>query len=58
MYNYHIIRDDDYGNLINEVNRWITKGYQPQGGVAVVSSERFRTKFYQAMLKESTNDKI
>ena len=38
-------------NLENEVNKLITEGWQPQGGVQVVCHGSGGNEYYQAMVK-------
>jgi Domain of unknown function (DUF1737) len=50
---YDVIHDLDLGNLVTTVNRLIQKGWEPLGGIAVLSSpESMSGKiFYQAIIK-------
>jgi Domain of unknown function (DUF1737) len=45
---YTIIKADNYTGLISSVKEYISKGWRPQGGVAIDGY----TNFYQAMVKD------
>ncbi len=36
---YDIVSSSNEDNFVRDVNEWIKKGYEPQGGVSIVSGK-------------------
>ena len=61
---YTIIRSGDASWVVDKVNEFIAKGWEPQGGISVgmaIGKDRYghrleQKKFAQAMIKKSDNE--
>ena len=52
---YIVVEEDSIGSLEIEVNDYISKGYEPIGGIAIYEADDSLLsydKFYQAMYKK------
>jgi hypothetical protein len=48
---YEIVINSDFNSLINVVNKMITKGWQPHGGIAPEITADINRNYFQAMVK-------
>ena len=55
MFKYDILCDESVDGLIKQVNSYLKKGWQCQGGVGILAQGEHYKVFYQAMIKESKN---
>lgn len=55
MFKYDILCDESVDGLIKQVNSYLKKGWQCQGGIGILTEGKCYKVFYQAMIKENKN---